>query len=200
MGERLDYRCDIVGCRLRLRLLGVTAEAGDRVWAAAVAEHECVSPPDQWPPQIGDVWADREGVLWAVRNEATEGDVEFVRLSEAVLDLGADGGGARWFLTERTPANLRTRIGTAPPPVDDRPAEAARELMRDGAVRVVERVRLLHVRDGLEHGGGGQCRCCGMAWPCPTMTIVESVEPWATLARDGWQAAINWLDRRGAST
>lgn len=182
MPEPLDYRCDIVGCRLRLRLLGVDAETGGRVWAAAVAVHECVSPPAQWPPQTGDVWADRDGILWAVRD-----DVEFVP-----LDGGADvvGGGPRWFLTDRLPAELKTRIGGEAAPQLGLAAEAARELMRDGAVRVVEQIRLRH------EPGGGCCLACGVAWPCPTMTIVESVEPWATLARDGWQVAMGLAQRR----
>lgn len=68
---------------------------------------------------------------------------------------------------------------------------AVRELMRDGAVRIVERLRIDHVRDW-----DGKCRNCGYAYPCPTVTLVESVEPWATLARDGAAAAMGLVEAR----
>lgn len=68
-----------------------------------------------------------------------------------------------------------------PQPLPAGSAYQLRELMRDGAVRVVEQIRREHVRED-----GRWCRSCGpfAGWPCPTLVVVESVEPWATLARE----------------
>jgi hypothetical protein len=82
-----------------------------------------------------------------------------------------------------TPWTIVPGYGFAAPPSGG--ANGARELMRDGAVRIVERLRIGHVRVW-----DGKCRECAYAYPCPTITAIESVEPWATLARDGAAAAM----------
>lgn len=52
--------------------------------------------PAEWPPQVGDLWEDSEGIRWFA-----------MRYSKGDIVMHPDGGGdAGWLVYERTPADF----------------------------------------------------------------------------------------------
>lgn len=108
--QRHDFRCQVVGCRVGMRFVGVDEGMAQRVWALASQQHQCVSPPAQWPPLVGDVWEDGDGALWAVRSWYGNDGVEFVPLT----NMDETPASVEQFLAFRLPANLRSRVDAGP--------------------------------------------------------------------------------------
>jgi len=97
--------CPTVGCNFRVRVFANTPDDANRLAAAALTAHTCVSIPDQWPPQIGDLWIGNHKT-WIVGNHLDDG-LRFVPISNLDPFEWVD---AEQFLSRCLPAHLVQRL------------------------------------------------------------------------------------------
>lgn len=98
--------------------------------------------PAEWPPQIGDVWADAHGREWWCRT----GDED-----EAYLQSQKGGvDDPTWVMRQYGPMTLAYRKGWSPTPAAD--VEAEPEKVEDDKRSTTAAALLRHLADGLDAG------------------------------------------------